>query len=234
MKQQFNKDLLKLLNQDREPFTVYSMPINQAHKVTIDDEFRDVSQFADLVDVLDNAQDGDVVQIKLSTVGGALHAIIPLINAMKNTSAFIHTHVESDTASAGTMIMALSHNLYVNEYATIMYHNVQYGAFGHGGNVEAQVKHTTAGSKKLIRDIYHNLLTDDEVKRLEDGLELYMTAEECMDRFAKRAELEQAEYEEQEAQLAAVEQAIANMEAAPKKTRKNLKKAADAHNTQEA
>lgn len=225
---QLNHDILKLLRPEREPFAVYSAPITQVHRVTIDEDFRDVSQFAELVDTLDSAQEGDVVQIRLSTVGGALHAIIPLINAMKNTAAFIHVHVESDTASAGTMIMALAHNIYVNEYATIMYHNVQYGAFGHGGNVEAQVKHTTAGSKKLIRDLYHNLLTDEEVKRLEDGLELYMTAEECMERFAKRAELERSEYEAQEAdqaQLAAVEQAIASIEAAEKKSRKPRKKA---------
>jgi ATP-dependent protease ClpP protease subunit len=186
-----NKDILKLLQGDKEPFAVFSAPISQVHRVTIDEEFRDVSQFAELVDTLETAQEGDVVQIRLSTVGGALHAIIPLINAMKHTEAFIHVHVESDTASAGTMIMALAHNLYVNEYATIMYHNVQYGAFGHGGNVEAQVKHITSGSKKLIRDVYEGLLTPNEIARLEDGLELYMTGEECMDRFFARQQARQ-------------------------------------------
>jgi ATP-dependent protease ClpP protease subunit len=181
-----NKDIFKLFQQDREPFQVFSAPINQVHRVTIDDEFRDVSQFADIVEVLDSAQEGDVVQIRLSTVGGALGAIIPLINAMKNTEAFIHVHVESDTASAGTMIMALAHSLYVNEYASIMYHNVQYGAHGHGGNVEAQVNHVTRESKKIIRDLYNKLLTPNEIARLEDGLELYMDADEVMDRFEAR------------------------------------------------
>lgn len=181
-----NKDLMKLLGQSQEPFTVQASPISQVFRVTIDEEFRDVSQFADIVDVLDSAQEGDVVQIRLSTVGGALHAIIPLINAMKNTEAFIHVHVESDTSSAGTMIMALAHSLYVNEYATTMYHNVQYGVGGHGGNVDAQVSHITASSKKLIRDLYNNLLTPNEIARLEDGLELYMDADEVMDRFEAR------------------------------------------------
>lgn len=181
-----NKDILKLLNNQQEPFAVQASPISQFFRVTIDDDFREVYQFAELVEVLENAQEGDVVQIRLSTPGGALHAIIPLINAMKHTEAIVQVFVESDTASAGTMIMALAHNLYVNEYATIMYHNVQYGAFGHGGNVEAQVKHTTSGSKKLIRDVYEGLLTAAEIERLEDGLELYMTAEECMTRFNAR------------------------------------------------
>jgi ATP-dependent protease ClpP protease subunit len=116
---------------------------------------------------------------------------------MKNTEAFIHVHVESNCASAGTMLMALAHNLYVNEYVTTMYHNIQWGSFGHGGNVEAEVKHVTAASKKLIRDVYAGLLTPNEIARLEDGLELYMDADEVMDRFeartaARRKEIEQA------------------------------------------
>jgi ATP-dependent protease ClpP protease subunit len=191
-----NKDLMKLLGHNQEPFAVQASPISQVFRVTIDEEFRDVFQFAELVDVLEAAQEGDVVQIRLSTIGGALHAIIPLINAMKHTDAFIHVFVESDTASAGTMIMALAHSLYVNEYATIMYHNVQYGAHGHGGNVEAQVNHITASSKKIIRDLYAGLLTPNEIARLEDSLELYMDAAECMDRFEARTNARMKEIEQ--------------------------------------
>jgi hypothetical protein len=63
---------------------------------------------------------------------------------------------------------------------------VQYSAGGHGGNVEAQVSHITASSKKIIRDLYAGLLTPNEIARLEDGLELYMDADEVMDRFIAR------------------------------------------------
>lgn len=227
----FNKDLLRLLQGNVEPFAVQAHPINQVYKVTINEQFQDVQQFEQLVDVLDNAQEGDIVHIRLSTIGGALHSIIPLINSMKNTEAFIHVHVESDTASAGTMVMALAHSLYVNEYATIMYHNVQYGVGGHGGNVEAQVRHITATSKKLIRDLYDGLLTDEEIKRIEDGLELYLTAEECMERFVARINAAQA------AEDAAEEAAILKMiaedgakadKATVKKTRTKKIKTAEA------
>lgn len=218
---QLNKDLLKLIQGSPEPFPVQATPINQVFRVTVNEDFRDVQQFETLVDVLDNAQEGDIVHIRLSTIGGALHSIIPLINSMKNTEAFIHTHVESDTASAGTMIMALSHSLYVNEYATIMYHNVQYSAYGHGGNVEAQVRHTSHTSKKLIRDLYANLLTEEEIKRLEDGLELYLTAEECMERFIAREKAQtEREIDEEEALIEAM---IAAEEAADLPAEKPVK-----------
>jgi hypothetical protein len=77
-----------------------------------------------------------------------------------------------------------------------MYHNVQYGAQGHGGNVEAQVNHITASSKKIIRDLYAGLLTPNEISRLEDGLELYMDAAECMDRFEARTNARMKEIEQ--------------------------------------
>lgn len=221
---QLNKDLLRLLQGNVEPFAVQAQPINQVYKVTINEQFQDVQQFEQIVDVLDNAQQGDIVHIRLSTIGGALHSIIPLINSMKNTEAFIHTHVESDTASCGTMIMALSHSLYVNEYATIMYHNVSYGVGGHGGNVEAQVRHISTGCKKLIRDLYEGLLTDSEVARLEDGLEIYLTAEEAMERFNARAQAtEEAEIAEEEAailKMIAEEGAKADKSLMDKKPRK--------------
>ena len=185
-----NNDIIKLFSREEaEPFEVSAAPISTIYRVTINKEFREVSQFAQIVDVLDSAQEGDIVHIRLSTIGGALHSIIPLISSMKNTAAFIHMHVESDTASAGTLLMMLAHSLYVNEYATIMFHNVQYGAYGHGGNVEAQVKHVTNSNKKIIRDMYTDYLTLEEITRLEDGLELYLTAEDCMERFEQRQEL---------------------------------------------
>lgn len=226
---QFNKDFLKLLQGSPEPFAVQAQPINQVYKTTINEQFHDVQQFEQLVDALDNAQQGDIVHIRLSTIGGALHAIIPLINSMKNTEAFIHVHVESDTASAGTMVMALAHSLYVNEYTTIMYHNVQYSAGGHGGNVEAQVRHITASSKKLIRDLYNGLLTEEEIKRIEDGLELYLTAEEAMERFnAREQALQDAEDAAEEAailKMIAEEEAAKNPVAMPKPGRARAKKA---------
>lgn len=189
-----NNDIMRLLaNKEIEPFEISAAPLTTIYRVIVDKEFREVSQFADLVSVLDNAEEGDIVHMRLSTVGGALHAIIPLISSMKNTQAHIHIHVESDTASAGTLLMMLAHSLYVNEYSTIMFHNVQYGAFGHGGNVEAQVRHQTAANKKVVRDMYNGFLTEGEIKRLEDGLELYLTPVECMERFAARGHLEDQE-----------------------------------------
>lgn len=234
-------NLEKLFGKSYEPFQVKATPMNTCYTVTINEEFREVQQFAEIVNVLENAQQGDYVIFKMSTIGGALHAIIPLITALRNTEAQTAMQVESDTASAGTMLMMLVDEVLVNEYATVMFHNVQYGAYGHGGNVEAQVRHITAGSKKLIRDVYKDFLTEEEIARIELGLEIYLTPEECHDRFKMREELRVqrmiAQQEDEEAETAEMIRAMDDVsrilddmskmpEQAPVKQRKTRKKVA--------
>jgi ATP-dependent protease ClpP protease subunit len=179
-------DIMKLFKRDVEPFEVMAVPLNQCYKCTINDDFTEVSQFAQLVDYLDNAQEGDIAHIRLSTNGGALHAIIPLIEAMRNTDAYIAMHVESDTASAGTILMMLAHEVYVNPYTTIMIHTASYGFYGHSGNMDANVSHSTKAIHRLVGEVYADFLTPNEIVRVLDGKEFYLTAEEAMDRFAKR------------------------------------------------
>jgi ATP-dependent protease ClpP protease subunit len=181
-------DLMKLFKREVEPFEVKAVPLNQCYQCTIDDDFTDVRQFAQLVDYLNNAQEGDIAHIKMSTNGGALHAIIPLIEAMRNTDAYVAMHVESDTASAGTILMMLAHEVYVNPYTTIMIHTASYGFYGHSGNMDANVSHSTKAIHRLVGEVYAGFLSPNEIARVLDGKEFYLTAEEAMDRFAKRDE----------------------------------------------
>lgn len=167
-------------------FAVYASPVATSYKVTIDKGFTSVQQFEDLVDVLDNASPEDCVTIRLSTDGGALHSIIPVINALQNTDAYVHCHVESDTASAGTAFMMLAHSCFVNDFSTVMLHTANYGFFGHAGNMEANVSHSTKSIEKFVGALYTDWLTEAELLRLLDGKEMYFDAEECHKRFKAR------------------------------------------------
>jgi ATP-dependent protease ClpP protease subunit len=215
-----NVDLLKLIQPELDKFEVISQPLNMIHRVTINDDFVDVQQFAQLVDILDSANEGDCVQIRLSTDGGALHAIIPLINAMQNTDAYVHVHVESDTASAGTVIMMLADSCYVNPYSTVMLHTASYGFYGHSGNMDAHVTHSTKAIEKFVRDIYTDFVTEAEMLRLLDGKELYFDSDECHRRFDaredKRAAAELPENVFKEQPVAETPQPVAKPKRTPK------------------
>lgn len=219
-------DLLKLFKKDIEPFEVKAIPLNQCYQCTIDDDFTDVRQFSQLVDYLNNANQGDIAHIKLSTNGGALHSIIPLIEAMRNTEAHIAMHVESDTASAGTILMMLADEVYINPYTTVMIHTASYGFYSHSGNMDAHVQHNTKHIEGLVNDIYSEFLTPSEILRVLDGKEFYLSAEDCMARLNARDEVRGARMEELIAERAA--QKLADMsKPATKKPRAKKVKAAE-------
>lgn len=211
-------DLLKLFKRDVEPFDVKAVPLNQLYQCTIDDDFSDVRQFSAIVDYLNNANQGDIAHIKLSTNGGALHSIIPMIEAMRNTEAHVAMHVESDTASAGTILMMLADEVYINPYTTIMIHTASYGFYGHSGNMEANVTHSTKHIEKLVNEIYDMFLTPAEIARVLDGKEFYLTAEDCMERLQVRDDLREEMMEEIVAERAAAK--LAEMEKGVKPARK--------------
>jgi ATP-dependent protease ClpP protease subunit len=189
-------DLMKLLKREPTQFEVKAIPLNQCYQCVIDDVFEEVHQFSELVDYLNNAVEGDVAHIKISTPGGALHSIIPLMNAMRNTDAHIAMHVESDTASCGTILMMLADEVYINPYTSIMIHTASYGYYNHAGNMEAHVNHSTVAIKKLVGEIYKGFLTPEEILRVQDGLEVYLTDEDCYERFKHRNEMRMKEIEQ--------------------------------------
>lgn len=177
-----------------EPFAVTGFPQNMSYKVDIDETFDHPRQFSEIVDILDNASDGDYMCITLTTDGGALHSILPLLGAMQNTPCHVHVHACSDVASAGTFLLMRAHSVSVNDYITIMCHQVSFGSAGSGNTVASHVAHTMKSSEKLIRDMYSMFFTTAEIDKMLSGSDYYMDKDEFIERCERRSAL-QAEYE---------------------------------------
>lgn len=184
-------------------FKVTSRPINQSYECPIDDYFEHVSQFEDIVFILENAEEGDLVKLNLSSGGGSLAAVIPLLAAMEICKAHIHCHIITDIASACTFIPMYSDSVEVNPYSTIMFHNIQYGTSGTGHIVKDYVDYTDAASKRLLNDMYADFLEEDEMSSLLNGKEIWMDAEEYQIRYELMKESRGKAYED------ALKQAVA-------------------------
>lgn len=172
-----------------EPFNVFATPTSMSYRCTINKEFEDVAQFESLVEALDQASEGDTFVIKLSTNGGALHACIPLIVAIQNTMAEVFVHAVSDTASAGTFLLMVADDVFINPYATLMFHQPSFGSAGSGSSVQAHVGHTMESSKSLIHDMYQDFFTDGEIDSMLAGRDFYMGKSEFDRRYERRDEL---------------------------------------------
>lgn len=179
-----------------ETFPVFSSPIATAYVATVDEEFLSTKQFNDLVHVLDGAKQGDTVTIFLSTPGGRLESILPLLAAMGRTEATTFVHAVSDVASAGTFLLMQADNVYINPYVTIMFHQASFGYGGSGSSVEAYLSHTSNSCKNIIRDMYKHFFTGAEIEAMLSGKDFYMGKEEFDNRYAKRNKARDAEDEE--------------------------------------
>lgn len=190
-----NDNIYEGVSERVEPFKVMAAAINTAYKVHINEDFKDVRQFEDIVQVLDSARQGDVVEMLLSTSGGALHAILPILAAMERTQALTVVHAVSDVASAGTFFLMKADEVYINPYVTIMFHQVQFGSAGAGSSVEAHVAHTLKASKAIIHDMYKDFFTEKEIEAMLSGKDFYMDKEEFDTRYEKRREIREKEME---------------------------------------
>ena len=195
-------------------FQLKATPIATAYTVHIDEPFVNVKQFENIVTMLEKAGPNDVLEIKLSTPGGALHAILPLVFAMGSTNANVFVHAVSDVASAGTFLLMMADDVFINPYVTVMFHQVSFGASGQGNHVGDFVDHVMKSSKKLVRDMYSGFLTETEIEALLSGKEFWMDKTEFDTRYAARTEQREAQMNN------AIEAALASQEPSPQKPKK--------------
>lgn len=174
------------------PFSVQAAPQNMSYQVDVDEDFEHPRQFSEIVNILDNASEGDHMCISLTTSGGALHSILPLLGAMENTACHVHIHACSDVASAGTFLLMKAHSISINDYVTVMCHNVSFGSAGSGHTVATHVAHTLKSSEKIMRDMYHLFFNDEELDKMLTGTDFYMDKEEFLKRYESRMEQQQA------------------------------------------
>lgn len=189
------QDIMKLFQQDPKEFEIVATPTSHAYKINIDEEFSHVSQFSSLVDVLEQAGESDVVQIRLTSPGGNVASVLPLLSAMDNTDAFIHVHADSDIASAATFLVMKAHMVTMNPHISCMIHTASWGYGGHSGNMEASTMHYVKNVKGLARDVYEDFLTEPEFEKVFNGLELWFTPEDVYERLKARDALRKQEDE---------------------------------------
>lgn len=168
------------------PFPVKSTPQTMAYRVNVDEDFTHPRQFEDIVDILEDANEGDYMVINLTTNGGALHAILPLLGAMQQTACHVHIHACSDVASAGTFLLLRAHSISMNDYITVMFHNINFGAAGTGHNVAIQVAHTMKSSERLVRDMYSDFFSEKDLEKIFTGTEMYLSKDEFIQRYEAR------------------------------------------------
>lgn len=190
-----------LMNQPRTlGYTVKSRTLNN-YSVHITNDIKDPEHYTRVFDMLLNCDEADSVTFFIASYGGRLDGLSVLLEGVRLTDATVTAVLLGDCHSAASILALNCHSVIVTDSATMLCHEVVYGAGGKGSDIYSQVTHTKRTSEQLLTTTYQGFLESSDLDALLNGKQIYLTAEEIRERLEQRDEYLEAKYleEEQEA-----------------------------------
>lgn len=195
-----------LINQHLPYFQ--STQVNRCIKAFIDEGVKEAKYYRNLIHTIDSLTEDDIVWLSINTYGGHLDGAIAIINAIQNTSANVHCHIDGIAASAGSLIALASPSVSVSPYASMMIHAATFGTFGKQSDVISHASFVDKQVKGLMHDVYKDFLTDKELSDVIMGKEMWFDSEEIVERLQRREQLVLARTRKEKAELKKVEKAL--------------------------
>ena len=158
-------------------------------------EITEVYDYFDLIDALNYASPDDEFIIRIHSGGGLLGTADVIINAIQNTQARVHGHIESLCGSAATIIFLNCHSYSISPRSEFFVHTTSSGTIGKEHENYASIMFDRKRVHKTIRDAYEGLLTDDEIDNVLKGQDYYFDADELGERLENFTEFQQKKFE---------------------------------------
>lgn len=215
---------------------VYTNPIASVHEFYLTGEIGPAEDYVEWFNMIRHANETDAIKVYINSYGGDLFTAIQFMRVLADTDAHVIISVEGACMSAATMIFLCADQYEVTPHSVFMFHNYSGGTIGKGGEMIDQLMHERKWSENLMKEIYLNFMTDDEIKSMLDNKDIWMDGEEVVKRITKRAELRKAQQEEKNAKAVAkkttraakkiqkVENPVVNVEDTVPVTEKQTKK----------
>lgn len=166
-------------------------PVSQLHEFYLTGEITSADDYVEWFDAIRHASETDIVKIYINSYGGDLFTAIQFMRVMAETSAHIVCSVEGACMSAATMVFLCADNFEVTPHSIFMFHNYSGGTIGKGGEMIDQLQHERKWSERLMKEIYHGFLTDEEIKAMMENKDFWMDGEEVVKRLQARMEIVQ-------------------------------------------
>jgi ATP-dependent protease ClpP protease subunit len=207
-------DLMELFgkspNQDERIFNKQMVNI---HEFYLSGRIESADEYIQWFDTIRHAGETDVVKLYINSEGGDVFTAIQFMRVLQETGANIVISVEGMCASAATMIMLCGTTFEISDHSMFMFHNYSGGTFGKGGEMLDQLQHERKWSEKLLREIYRDFLTEEEITSVLENKDIWMDGEEVIKRLKARQEKidvkekAQEEYEEMNTDIEKVKKA---------------------------
>lgn len=108
-----------------------------------------ITQFLELLEVLDTATENDEIVININTPGGDVYTTMNLVERMENCKAKVITVASGLVASAGTFLWFYGQERRVNRWARFLFHCSSHGDFGRS----LQIQETATQLVKFMKEL---------------------------------------------------------------------------------
>lgn len=158
-------------------------PVAQLHEFYLTGEITSADDYVEWFDAIRHASETDIVKIYINSFGGDLFTAIQFMRVLADTSATVICSVEGACMSAATMIFLCGHSYEVTPHSIFMFHNYSGGVGGKGGEMIDQLQHERRWSERLMKEIYKDFMSSEEIKSMLDNKDIWMDGEEVVKRI---------------------------------------------------
>lgn len=173
-------------------------PLSQMHTYYLSGEVKAAEEYIDWFDQIRSAGPNDVIKIHINSPGGDLYTAIQFLRVVGDCEGTVITSVEGACMSAATLIFMNADAYEVSPHSVFMFHNYSTGMYGKGGELYDSIMHERKWSEKLLRDVYKDFLSEDEIQAILDNKDIWMDGEEVAERINVKVAAAQKETEEEE------------------------------------
>ncbi len=168
-----------------------SKPVSMQYDILFDRTISEPSEFHEELYMMRQATEGDLVNLHINSGGGALVTFSSVAHAMKTSDAHFHAILEGDASSAASMLFLVADTQEVADYAEMMIHQTQVGYGSHIQGFKGAADMISIKNEKIVRDVYENFLTEEEIQTILHGAEIWLDAEGIRERLEKREAIRQ-------------------------------------------
>ena len=153
------------------------------------DEIGDPKSFMKWYDILQSATEDDLVILHVNCWGGEVHTAVQIITQIKLCQAQVVCQIESSCCSAATMIALACDGMICYPHGYMMIHTSSGFTFGKQSDIKKEEEFYNGWLENFFNEIYKHFLTKKEIASILDGHDLWLNADEVMERFKKRVDI---------------------------------------------
>lgn len=150
------------------------------------DQIEDSSYYHEFSELCAPLTPDDTIVLFIDSPGGYLSGAQLITRTIVNCTAYCVGIVTDMAASAATIISLACDELRMEPHSSFMIHAPSWGEYPKKlHELQSSAEFSLKQSKAYMEDIYKDFLTPTEITKVIEGTDLYLTADEVMERFER-------------------------------------------------